>query len=514
MSRQELKDTYEVIVIGSGIGGLVAANLLAYRGVETLLVEQHSQVGGYFQGFKRKGFYFDSGIQSMAIKGVILPFLKQIKIEDKVKFMRSDYRIVVSNGVDITLNTLSDVEGTLCRFFPESTDEIVNYFKFYRQVINDVRTYNENGFPSLMDTNCSKIFPDFKKYWMGFPNFENIQSYLFTLAKIKNKDIITHPHLNNLLLSMGYPNMSIFSSAFFWYIMTEDCFYPIGGFQAFANLLAETFLDRGGTVAKNTLVEDILTENGKVVGVRTADGKEMRCNFVISNGDYKRTFLSLLKGIALNKIFEQKLVRATTSSPLFTLYLGLDMEPKILRESLKAHHIYYFSTYEFEKPQHIKDLHKNLPVMFSAPVLIDHSLAPKGKSTLILQTFSLYKWMNFWNIDKNGRKGTEYIKLKDYVACQLIEKAEKVIPGLSKKILWKESATPLTHEHYTLNTNGASAGWTWIPQKSFIGPMVDGITTPVKNLYCASHWALSSPGGSITSALAGKIAVDFILSRR
>ena len=74
---------YDVIVIGSGIGGLICANSLAAAGARTLLAEHHYEVGGRLQGGWRQGFY---GTQSMEIKGAILPRLKLLQLDDQVKF--------------------------------------------------------------------------------------------------------------------------------------------------------------------------------------------------------------------------------------------------------------------------------------------------------------------------------------------------------------------------------------------------------------------------------------------
>ncbi len=82
---------YDAVVIGSGIGGLVTAAYLAKNGVRVLVCEQHTQPGGYFNSFKRKGYTFDGGIQACEDCGMLLPMLEQLGLRERINLHRSTF---------------------------------------------------------------------------------------------------------------------------------------------------------------------------------------------------------------------------------------------------------------------------------------------------------------------------------------------------------------------------------------------------------------------------------------
>ena len=109
---------------------------------------------------------------------------------------------------------------------------------------------------------------------------------------------------------------------------------------------------------------------------------------------------------------------------------------------------------------------------------------------------------------------TSFLALKEKVADRLIATAEHVIPGLSKRIEVKFSGTPHAFERYTLNSGGASAGWTFHPQKAMNSGLkfLTAFNPPVKNLYQLGHWAMS-PGGVPSGAITGRIVSEIVRRR-
>jgi phytoene dehydrogenase-like protein len=115
---------------------------------------------------------------------------------------------------------------------------------------------------------------------------------------------------------------------------------------------------------------------------------------------------------------------------------------------------------------------------------------------------------------KDGKRTKKYRALKEKVADRLIATAEHVIPRLSKRIEVKFSGTPHAFERYTLNSGGASAGWTFHPQKAMNSGLkfLTGFNPPVKNLYQVGHWAMS-PGGAPSGAITGRIVSEIVRRR-
>jgi len=152
------------------------------------------------------------------------------------------------------------------------------------------------------------------------------------------------------------------------------------------------------------------------------------------------------------------------------------------------------------------DFYRRTLIMISLPSLFDPTLAPPGKSVVILQCAATITSMNHWAIRK-GKRTKKYKALKKEIAAQLIENVEKIIPGLSKKIDLQIESTPYTLRDYTFNTDGAAVGWTYHPREAFKGGF-KGIfgqgNTPVKNLYQVGHWTMS-PGGAPAGLVSGKL---------
>ncbi|HHW14636.1 MAG TPA: hypothetical protein GXX28_06850, partial [Firmicutes bacterium] len=145
----------------------------------------------------------------------------------------------------------------------------------------------------------------------------------------------------------------------------------------------------------------------------------------------------------------------------------------------------------------------------------DPALAPPGQSSLVLQCMSAYGWMDRWGTGASGGEGggarrtARYQELKAFVTEQLIRTAERVIPNLRRRIVVQDAATPLTLERYTLNSEGATAGWTWDPRRSPFKGMGGRYKTPVTNLFEAGHWT-GSPGGVPTAALSARMVADLV----
>ncbi len=149
----------------------------------------------------------------------------------------------------------------------------------------------------------------------------------------------------------------------------------------------------------------------------------------------------------------------------------------------------------------------------SLPSLHDASLAPPGKSAVVIHSLASPD-TGEWKI-ADGKKTAAYKKLKEESAALLIERAERVIPGLSsQRIEVKMIATPHTHQRYTLNQGGTTVGWSYHPGKGFFRHFMPmhGFLTPVKNLYQVGHWAMT-PGGAPSAIITGRIVSGLVGAR-
>lgn len=511
-SGVRLDNVYDAIVIGAGIGGLFAANFLVKAGVKTLLIERHNVVGGYMQGGWHKGFYFDYGTQSNEIKGAIQPALQVLGLADRVTFHQCHHRFISSDGLDLHYRSLDDAERAFVTAYPESEEGLRKYFAYFRRVTEVAQQVNEEGLGSIITMDATSFMPDYHAYWKTKPYYEEMMAYDSLHSWRKAREFLGgSSRVGRVLTHFGYRNQSALSTGIFWHLWRDDYYYNEGGKQKFVDMLAEAFIERGGTLALETHVEEILVDGDTAVGVRLANGKVIRAGHVLSNADMKMTMERLLGGHEAVRGWIDAMRSTPLSEAFYTVYLGLDMPPEELNEYLQgAHHSWLFPTHKPLAEPFDVSFHGSLPMEISAPCLHDPSLAPAGKSTVVLQTFSFYDWMNRWQINADGRRAANYRALKKQVEQQLIDNLERIIPGVRSRIVHQFSSTPLTHERYTQNASGATGAWTWNPKRTFVKLTEQRITTPIRKLYCAGHWALY-PGGLLTATIAGKIAADLVV---
>ena len=237
-----------------------------------------------------------------------------------------------------------------------------------------------------------------------------------------------------------------------------------------------------------------MTRNRAAAGVE-AGGESYPADWVISAADYKKTFLEWLDDRSiLPPEFVKKVAETAVSEGIVTAYLGLDMPPAELGKWLKAPHANYRDPVEqadFRRGADDPDYFKKAGVGLYSPSLHDASLAPEGKSSLMVQAVAPTHWMGNWG----GGDRQKYRELKDGVKRTLIAKAEAVVPGLEARVGFSDLATPLTYERFTGNTDGATSAWSWNPRSRFYrNAMGVHVDTPVKNLLIGSCWSVQIGG--------------------
>ena len=258
------------------------------------------------------------------------------------------------------------------------------------------------------------------------------------------------------------------------------------------------------------------------MGVITSNGQKINSNYVVSCCDLKHTFGKLIKKNHIDTGGKREIQSAKVSESYVTVYLGVDIDQGEMRNYMHAHHVFYIPDCDLVDLDDLDDfdLHKKSCVEIVAPSVINSSFAPEGKSSIILQAYSnydwmdIYDWMDMWGLSSKVEGNKKYLYLKEKVGNELISAAENVIPELSEKIIVKEIATPLTHERYTKNSKGATAGWSWSIKEKHIFPCGKNVlVTPIENLYTASQWVTPCGGGVSTCFYAGKAVAELLDSK-
>jgi len=477
-----------VAIVGAGMGGLVAGNLLAKNGHKVTIFESHTTPGGYTAGFWKKGYYFESGTLSFESSRRVFQVMKDIGVYDKIPFTRQ-YGRWIFPGLDCIVHSFAELKHAVLEAFPAEKENLDRYFAEVDRMCRALLAMRKPGnvFEALgFPIRLARLIRLFRKYAQTtLPEFT---------ANYFSQD--SSPF--RLLKEMGYPDMgaAILGGAVLSFF--EDYWTVRTGMQSWADVLAENFKSQGGELRLRSQVEKIITRDGAAVGV-ICNGKEHQADYVLSAGDYKKTLLGLVDNQALiPPALKRKVESAQVSESFFTVYLGLDIPQEKMKEHLKIPHVYFHE----DNPE--ADIHNSRDeryfekawVMLYSPSLMNQDLAPQGKSSLMIQAMSPHRWMNSWG----GGDREVYRQLKEKAKNALIDKASALIPDLRNRIEFDDSATPLTYERYTHNTDGASSAWSWNPRNKFHKNIMQAqIKTPVKNLYISSCWSVQI--GGVPSAI-------------
>jgi len=466
-------DEYDVIIVGSGIGGLTCGALLSKRGYKVLVLEQHYQVGGYCSSFERRGFLFNTGVEDvsgLAERGPITYLLRELGLEKEDLFVRNTTRYI-HRGREIKAENLEEIIKLLSDMFPDEKENIPAFFieakKAYDECYKDTEIY---GTPLPAEL-IVKLFGDRKL--LDYPReHSHFYDWMSKTYKEKFDEYFKNEDLKELLCALlGYigtePEKTSASSALTacvsYYLYGG--YFPKGGAQRFANSLKDVIESQDGKVLTRYKVDKILVENGEVRGVKVGE-KILKAPVVVANANAKTTFLELIGEDKLDKTFVEYIKGLKMSPSCFMVFLGVDMD---------------LSNY----PTLIKNLDEDYEIVINSNA--DPNLAPKGKASITILTHANYR-------DFPERGTEEYSKKKREMAEMLIQKAEKVIPGLSKHIIVQDAATPKTFERYTLMPEGALYSF-----DQSIGVKRPYFKTPIKGLYLAS--ASTFPGGGIEAVV-------------
>ena len=452
-----------IIIIGSGIGGLVAGNLLAKKGHKVTIFEAHFMPGGYTAGFYRKGYYFESGTVAFEASASIFKAMKDIGMFERIDFVQPGMRFV-SGDFDATPKDYNDYKKSVYDQFPSDKDKLDMVFSDPDKIHSLMGTmdkpvpYLYSGLELLVSI-LPYILSGLKLMKLA-KQYGNMTSSEFA-SRYFEKD----SKLFKLFSGFGYPDMPAMMVGSALSGLFSELWTVKDGMQSWADILAENFRKLGGDLKLKSYVDKIITKNGAAVGV-SCENTVYNADYVISAGDYKKTFLKLIDDKSLiPQTLRTNIDSASVSEGYFTVYLGLNMSNEELGKYMKIPHVLVFGSKPGCDTYNSGDgeFFSKTAVELYSPSMVNPKLAPEGKASLMLQTKVPYRWMNNWG---DGDKKV-YGQLKGKAMDAMIDSVSRLIPGLKEYIEYKDAATPLTYERFTHNTDGASSAWSWKPKKEY-----------------------------------------------
>jgi phytoene desaturase len=489
---------YDVIVIGSGCGGLTAGAILSRHGRRVLVLEQSEQIGGACSSYEKSGYTFDIGACIVEVMQPIEMAFRMLgtTFREEVDLVSCDpiYSFIFRDGSRLSVPLSMDgAAEVIARIAPEETanwHRFVEYFgDFYNQVID---SFFVNPANSMMD--LLKMFarrPRILKYLPLFGgNYEDV------IRKFFQDDIVQQiTGYQSCYMSLP-PERTSGIFAMLVYAEHLGMLYPRGGMIQIPAALRRVGEKHGMEVQTGKLVDKVIVRERRARGVVLSDGTEITSDLVVSNVNAKSLYLDMIGEEHLPWLARYGIKSYKLSDSDCMLNLGLDGRPPLdAHFSAMAAPLEIMNEQSMEREKGI--LHHEKLGLICWTTLSDPSMAPEGKHTLNIVMEGPYRL-----------QGTDWEKEKEPCKERAIEFFDKVVPGLADHVEVAELLTPYDFERRLLYPGGAIYDLELdLTQSAAFRPAAR--SKSIKGLYLAGN--STHPGGGVPVVIgSGLICADLI----
>lgn len=475
---------YDVVIIGSGLGGLVCGYILSKFGYKVCILEQHTQIGGCLQTFRRSGVTFDTGmhyIGSLDPGQVLHTYFSYLGLLDTVPVRRLDESgfdtISLPQGeFKIPMGFSNFVEG-LSAQFPHERNNIETYVQRIREVALESPLYNIQEIHEQVFLNPHSVKSGVQEFMYGISSNTVLQNVL----------------LGNIPLYAGQRDKTpLYIHALIHNFYIQSAYRLVGGSDSIANSLAASIQAKGGEIYTKSQVAHIHCNSEKAVSVELSNGEIIHADSFISNMHPEVT-LAKLNTPLIRKAYRERVLNLENTISNFTVYIVFK---KNTVPYLNTNYYRYHTSDVWECTDYMpQSWPMNFLYMHQAPA--NNSEFAEGA---LLIAYMKYDEVRQWEHTTIGKRGDDYKAFKQEKSEKLLNALEQSFPGIRSRIESYSSSTPLTYRDYTATKEGSMYGV--VRDKNFPTQTLVSQRTRIPNLFMTgqninSHGILGVTIGSI-----------------
>ena len=437
---------YDVIIIGSGLGGLICARQLAKEGRNVLVLERQAQPGGCLQSYRRGDFEFDTGLHYVGGLAEGQPLYEAF---EQLGLMRLPWVRLDADGFDRV--TIGRQNFPLCEGFDRFASTLGEYFP--------------------QEKTALKQYVDMLHHLPSLEEAVEVNAYDWLTSLFRDPLLINVLSATAMKMELRRESLPLFNFAHSMSSYIQSSWRLRGGGNMIVESLVNDIKSFGGEVVCRAEVKELVEKAGRIVSAKCPNGKTYEGRMFISDVHPQLTFGWLKDSYALKGIFRRRIQALENTFGIFTASLVL--KPNTLPYFNHNKYIY--------RKANVWTFHEDIGGV--GGVMVSCRVPTSGDYARQIDLLTPMPWAlcKYWVDSVVGRRGEIYELQKERMADDCIRLAERVIPGLRDMLEKRYTSTPLTWRDYTLSPCGSAFGI----RKDCRQPLITMLSpkTPIPNLF-------------------------------
>ncbi len=433
----------DILIIGSGLGGLICGNILSREGFSVCVLEKQQIPGGNLQSFVRHGHSFDTGVHYIGSLGEGQPLnrywkylglsgaipLKQLDLDgfDMIRFGDDEFPLAQNTG---------NFTDQLIPFFPGCYEVLESYMEKLRVITESSLLYNLEV-PGTND----------EEQYRSAGAMDYYLSLAGSVKSAKSGIPLSAILAGNNYLYAGSEATPLHMAAMINHSFISGAYRVVGGSSQIAELLVKNMEARGGTLLNGKKVANIRKIRQKFQ-IETHDG-EMFLSSIVISGIHPQKTMQMMKEDMVRSSYRRRLSSLGNTPGSFILHLSL--KPGVFPYFNRNYHVHEGT-----------DVWRHAAVgspgsMFFLSTQCDTKNQEFADTATVLAYDNYHDYLN-WEHTTVGKRGNDYLDLKQLKAEKLLQAAERSFPALKGAIDHMDISTPLTYRDYTGTPDGSLYG--------------------------------------------------------